>query len=357
MVINLVSTTSYSYNSNFTRDVSKSGQTAKTENSPAKAVRTNTTINCYNDDKVDYSYVDVDIAKGKLYNRNEVTKALNELLKENGVQIPNGTSVTFSINPYDHKLTVSGLEDKAMTSRIESVLNSGKNSKNLFAHIYFSSNGSDYVTSEQLQPDKCSKLTLFLEIKNNTGYDLRDCISKDGTFYTQDGVDVLKEYMKGSAISAEYRADVTSFYEPRLRQLAREGFGNSEDLILQIEYKDGYLYDIGQKNGYGPGQTQWIDDLVAKFGDELFVKPEKNNTIDSNLPQIQELLKENKIKLPDGLILTLSLNQHTNSFSILGTDDTDLILRLQMLLDGKPTKNLLYYLNQVQDRNHLDVFA
>ncbi len=359
MAVNSVGTAGYGYTSSYTgiKEAAKSGQTSVTDNSYTKAPAANTVINWYNDDNLTYRYSDVDIAKSKLYNRNEVNKDLKELLQKNGIQIPAGTSVIFSVEPYDFKLKVSGIKDEALASRIEAVLNSGENSKNLFAHIYSSSSGSDYVRSEQLQADRRNKQVLYLEVKNNTGYDLRDCICKDGTFYAQDGTDVIKEYMKGSAIPAQYRSDVTSYYVPRLQQLAREGFDNTEDLILQIEYKDGLLYDIGQKNGYGPGQTQWIDDLVARYGDELYVEPERGNTVDSGLPQIQELLKKTGIQLPEGLRLTFSFDPYTEALSILGTDDQDLIYRLQMLFEGKPARNLLYYLYQTKDHKHLDLFA
>ncbi|MBQ9721258.1 MAG: hypothetical protein IJV64_11275, partial [Oscillospiraceae bacterium] len=58
----------------------------------------------------------------------------------------------------------------------------------------------------------------------------------------------LKNGDGGNGISIDNLKDAYQKY-------AREGWGSSES--LSIEYKDGHLYDIGTKYGYGPGQTDW----------------------------------------------------------------------------------------------------
>jgi hypothetical protein len=316
--------------------------------------QTDTKINAIYDDNIIYSQGEVDIAKERLYNRTKVTEALNDLFYENGIEIPRENTLTFSITPYDYQLKVSGLKDEALTSHIESILNSGDNAKNLFAHIYLSGNGSDYVKSEQLSSDKCQKLSLFLEIKNNTGYDLRNCISKDGTFYAPDGTDVIKAYQNSTKIPKEYRSEAISTYVPRLRELARKGFNSTGDLELKIEYKDGDLYDIGQKNGYGPGQTKWIDQLTSQYGSDIFIKPEKKLNLDSGNPVISDFLKQNGIKLPEEHTLKFSYIADRNYLSIAGTDDIGLLSGMQFLFAQPNAVSMLQYLSRLQPRASFD---
>ncbi len=307
------------------------------------------------DDKKIYKHGDVDIAKERLFNRTKVTEALNNLLKENGVEVPRDASMTFSIDPYDYELKVSGLDDEVLASKVEKVLNSGENSKNLYTHIYTSGNGSDYVKSEQLPADQCKKLSLYLEVKNNTGYDLRDCVSKDGTFYAPDGTDVIEAYKNSKKIPEAFRADVISTYVPRIKELANKGFDSIGDLVLQIEYKDGNLYDIGQKNGYGPGQTEWIDNLVSQYGDGLFRKPVNKITLDSKNPAISDLLKQNGIELPNDTTLNFSYFMDSKFLSISGTDDISLLSKLQYMFFQPTSIGLLQYLSSKQQNVSFDV--
>lgn len=359
MAIDSIRTNGYSglYTANTQKAAStKSSNTTRlTADKPDNTKQTDTKIFAMYDDKLTYKHGDVDIAKERLFNRTKVSEAVNSLLKENGVEVPCDADMTFSIDPYDYKLKVSGLEDKDLASKVENVLNSGDNSKNLYAHIYISGNGSDYVKSEQLPYDKCQKLSLFLEVKNNTGYDLRDCVSKNGTFYAPDGTDVIDAYMNSKKIPENYRTDVISTYVPRLKELARNGFDSVGDLVLKIEYKDGNLCDIGQKNGYGPGQTEWIDNLVSKYGDGLFEKPTNELKLDSKNSAISDLLKQNGIELPNDLTLNFSYIIDSNFLSISGTDDINLLSRLQYVFFQPTSIDLLQSLGRAQNNVSFDV--
>ena len=108
---------------------------------------------------------------------------------------------------------------------------------------------------------------IFAEIKNRTGYDLRELENVDGKFLTQDGTDILELYKIGvinsKNIPEEYKGMVFELYSGKLIELAKKGFENIEDLNLSIDYKNGSFYDLGQSENFGTGKTKWIDELKA----------------------------------------------------------------------------------------------
>jgi len=126
-------------------------------------------------------YGDVDNAQKQAFNRDAVNSQFQDLLDKYGIDIPKDTNLTFTIDPYDYKVSVSGSDDKNLTSLIEDVINTADNSKALFRHIHQST--LDHNNS-QISKEKEDKESLFHEIKNKTGYDLRDLQNVDGKFLT-----------------------------------------------------------------------------------------------------------------------------------------------------------------------------
>ena len=199
----------------------------------------------------------------KKFNREAVNTQFQQLLDKYSISIPKDTNLTFTIDPYDYKVSVGGLDDKNLSSLIEDVLNTASNSKELFSHIY----NSTLDNNSQVSKEKSDKKTLFHEIKNRTGYDLRDLENIDGKFLTQDGTDILELYKIGvinsKNIPEEYKGMVFELYSGKLIELAKKGFENIEDLNLSIDYKNGSFYDLGQSENFGTGKTKWIDELKA----------------------------------------------------------------------------------------------
>ncbi|MEM5557931.1 DUF4885 family protein [Aliarcobacter cryaerophilus] len=228
----------------------------------------------------------------KKFNRESVNTQFQQLLDKYSISVPKDTNLTFTIDPYDYKVTVSGLDDKNLSSLIEDVLNTASNSKELFSHIY----NSTLDNNSQVSKEKSDKKTLFHEIKNRTGYDLRDLENIDGKFLTQDGTDILELYKTGvinsKNIPEEYKGMVFELYSGKLIELAKKGFENIEDLNLSIDYKNGSFYDLGQSENFGTGKTKWIDELKASksktFG-EAFKDYRKDIVYGENS---QDIIKE-----------------------------------------------------------------
>src|SRR5574344_564109 len=152
----------------------------------------------------------------KKFNRESVNTQFQQLLDKYSISIPKDTNLTVTTDPYDDKITVSGLNYKNLSSLIEDVLNTASNSKELFSHIY----NSTLDNNSQVSKEKSDKKTLFHEIKNRTGYDLRDLENIDGKFLTQNGTDILELYKIGvinsKNIPEEYKGMVFEIYSGKL---------------------------------------------------------------------------------------------------------------------------------------------
>jgi len=183
--------------------------------------------------------------------RQSMNEALNQIFKENGIVIPDGTDLRLTVDPYDYFIRVSGVDEK-LAEKIEAALNKGENGNSLYSHISFSNPGHYGVAEEPPQYSKGNpwKTSLFLAVKESTGYDLRELEWNDGQFLTPDGQNVW------DLMDDKYKNDY-HFYTYRL--LAGYGWDYVADQDLTIGYKEGSLYDIDTQYGYGSGQTSWID--------------------------------------------------------------------------------------------------
>ncbi|MDN5099157.1 DUF4885 family protein, partial [Aliarcobacter butzleri] len=229
----------------------------------------------------------VEVLEEQAFNRDAVNSQFQDLLNKYGIDIPKDTKLTFTIDPYDYKVSASGSDDKNLTSLIEDVINTADNSKALFNHIYKST--SEH-TNNQISKDKVDKKSLFREIKDKTGYDLRDLQNVDSKFLTENGTDILELYkqavINSKNIPEEYKGLVFEAYSS---QLAKKGFENSPDLVLSIDYKNGSFYDVGQSENLGVGQRDWITTLKASRS-ETFGEAFKEYRVDDNIDK-NEIIK------------------------------------------------------------------
>ncbi|WP_199919661.1 DUF4885 family protein [Aliarcobacter skirrowii] len=280
----------------------------------------------------------VESAEKKAFNRDMVNEQFQQLLDKYGIEIPKDTNISFTIDPYDYRVSVSGIEDKSLVSLLEDALNTGNNSRELFSHISLSR--SSYIDdSIQFSKDKSMKHSIYHTVKEPTGYDLRDLENVDGKFITEDGTDVMELLRIGvinsKNIPEEYKGVAFDGYSANLSELAKKGFENVPDLVLSIDYKNGSFYDVGQSENFGMGKTKWIDELKASKSQTLG-EAFKNYRQDSvNLEDKQDIIKE-ALNLN-----TLNLNSLKSEakglFEEYGTSDMELIklILMQKYLMGK----------------------
>lgn len=190
----------------------------------------------------------------KLLNRQKVNEQLQALFSTNGLNIPKNANLTFTIDPNNFKLVVSGSTDESLIKQIEDILNTSNNTRELFFHIMKSRNDD----STQFTPDSLAKFHLVNQIKTVTGYNLKDLSIVNGQFVTDTGAnifDIYKEELLKNPYTAENARIAASHYGAQLFDLAKNGYDSIPDLVLSIGYQNGSLQDIGQKVNYGVKKT------------------------------------------------------------------------------------------------------
>ncbi|TLT08764.1 DUF4885 domain-containing protein [Aliarcobacter thereius] len=235
-------------------------------------------------------------AESKVYYRDRINNQFQELLNRYDIDIPKDTNINFTIDPYDFKVNVSGIDDNNLKTLLEDALNTADNSKNLYIHIIQSN--YEYKNT-QINRSNEAKYQIFHEIKDKTGYDLRDLENKDGKFFTQDGVDIIELYKEGviksNDIPEQYKGLMFEHNVKILNDLALKGFDNVPDMNLSIDYKNGSFYDIGQSENFGTEKRDWLDNLKASLPKTIGESLKKyyiDNPVNTNK---QEILKESLI--------------------------------------------------------------
>ncbi|RKJ51335.1 DUF4885 domain-containing protein [bacterium 1XD42-8] len=203
--------------------------------------------------------------------RRIINSQLQEMWRKNSILFKEGEEYVFTIHPYDYRLTVEGGEQK---DALGFILNQEEIPKNLYQHILSCTRGHRGQWSEEGE----GKYRLFWEVKFNTGYDLRELTREEGRFYTETGTDIMELYMHSAKIPSVYRTKASSIYKPYLVRLGKYGLDSVEDMELSIQYKDGFLYDLDEEYGYGPGQKLWGGQKIIER-DEKMEEPERKEHI------------------------------------------------------------------------------
>lgn len=198
----------------------------------------------------------------RAFQREQVNNQIGELLKNAGINIPTGTNLTFTVNPNDFSVAVSGSKDELLLRQIEQLLNTEQNGQELYRHIFKSLD----VESSQRSEAAERKYSLISTLRT-TGYDLSKLERKDGKFLTPDGQDVFELYlnkMRANPYEKNYVMAAASHYGPTYYELAKNGFDALPDLTLSIHYADGKLQDVEQKYNYS--ETSWLTALKNSMG-------------------------------------------------------------------------------------------
>ena len=193
----------------------------------------------------------------RAFQREQVNNQIGELLKEAGISIPTGTNLTFTVNPNDFSVSVSGSKDELLLRQIEQLFNTEQNGQELYRHIFKSLD----VESSQRSEEAERKYSLISTLRT-TGYDLSKLERKDGKFLTPDGQDVFELYlnkMRANPYEKNYVMAAASHYGPTYYELTKNGFDALPDLTLSINYADGKLQDVGQQYNYS--ETGWLTAL------------------------------------------------------------------------------------------------
>lgn len=200
-----------------------------------------------------------EVENRKTFSRQVVNSEMDNLFRKNGIELSQGTKLAFSIDPYSYNLTISGTEDEGLKEKIEELLNSGNNLKELYSHILSSSSGSDVTKSTQFTRDGLLKRNLYHEALEVTGIDIRSLTEKAGSYYTDDGQNItdifnteLEEMAKNgkSYVPKKFIGACEETFASMIQEVASKGWNNMPDMMLSIEYSDNKLQDVSQNTNY-----------------------------------------------------------------------------------------------------------
>ena len=177
------------------------------------------------------------------YNRKTINMQLCNIFGNAGIDsaMLSKYNMTFSIDPYDYSLKVSGVDDAGLTAMLEKLLNKDHNARELFYHIMHSNRASISDNAKA----KYHTLNSFVSV---TGQDPRQYRQTESGLVNGRGeniLDVYREALKTSdAVPAQFKGTAYNVFEENIKKLLAEGFYRIPDLNLRIGYKDGILQDL-----------------------------------------------------------------------------------------------------------------
>ena len=239
----------------------------------------------------------VDVAQRKAFDREKVNSQFQSLLNKYNISIPQDTKLSFTIDPNTLKATVSGTDDETLAKSVEDVINTADNAKQLFLHIVLSVSDD----STQYNGPSDTKFGLTQQIKDVTGYTLKDLEIKDGKFITPDGTDVSEIYAKkineNPNMSNFYKQMQIGSYVADLKKLAKDGFDSVPDLVLSIDYQNNSFYDVKQSENFGTEKSGWIKDWKESLFNKIKSQGYDSMTESDYLDTTQFTKKYNDIDL------------------------------------------------------------
>ena len=177
------------------------------------------------------------------YNRKTINMQLCNIFGNAGIDsaMLSKYNMTFSIDPYDYSLKVSGVDDAGLTAMLEKLLNKDHNARELFYHIMH----SNRVSISDYAKTKYHTLNSFASV---TGQDPRQYRQTEAGLVNDRGeniLDIYREALKTSdAVPAQFKGTAYNVFEENIKKLLAEGFYRIPDLNLSIGYKDGMLQDL-----------------------------------------------------------------------------------------------------------------
>lgn len=295
--------------------------------------------------------------------RNDLNNTINQLFEENGIVIPEDTDLKLLADPFKFEIHASGVDD-ALAKKIEQVLNQGKNGLFLYMHIKSCNpekNGFD--TPRQYMADVAYQDRAFLwtVVNDLTGYDMRELECKDGILYTPEGRnlwEIVKEnYEKKTAEGTMEDISIWTIFDEYQRFIGY-GWDMETEIGLAIGYKNGSLYDLDTEYGYGPGQTQWLNNKKEQMQKEwenyqrerkIEIESQSSVSTPSTISFEEEEQRSNRERLAE------LLQSYQKSVSILNPVEMDEKFRKEvseiltkMLRDGsaKPLTDVVIELHQ-----------
>lgn len=184
-------------------------------------------------------------------NRRIVNKQIENIFEKENIDRGFLTNnCIFTINPYTYHISVDGVE-KDMKERIEEALNVGNNGKKLFLHIYQATQ-QDNCENNQIDRIRELKYHANAAVNEYTGLNLYEMTQRDGSFYTEDGMDIRLILKQGieAKVKDGNKSNAIEYVNHLLKEVGNIDWNNTADMFLSISYTQRGLMDIGQKVVY-----------------------------------------------------------------------------------------------------------
>ena len=156
---------------------------------------------------------------------------MENLLKNNGIELSANDNLLLSFNPYNFGVNVSGSDNTELLSKLTDLLSGTKNSQNL---MYYAMNLDSTINGDSL-----AKFRAYQEVKKYTGLDLSQLTLKDGEYYTSDGkalVELLKDGIENSSVGLEFKGTAYDYAKELVDRVAQKGWNSIDDLKISIAY-------------------------------------------------------------------------------------------------------------------------
>lgn len=183
------------------------------------------------------------------FERQVVNTQITNILQQSGIntnEIPE--TCKFTVNPYTYEISVDGVGQDLKTA-MENALNVDDNGKNLFSHIYKCST-QDGCNSTQVSSASYMKYQAYQQVYTFTGLQLNEMSEKNGTYYTENGQDVLSlvniAIDKSDDVPKEYKAQMKAWIQELVSDISKIGWNNVPDMYLSILFGRNGLKDINQ---------------------------------------------------------------------------------------------------------------
>ena len=190
------------------------------------------------DPRIDWQAEDWETEETKNKNSNQkiISNQMNNLLTKHGITLDSEDTLLISFNPYNYTATVSGIKDSDTLNKINTLLNSGKNAKELF---YYTFKNSGSLNSEAV-----TKYRAYQNILDLTGQKLNEFTLDNGKFYTSDGKEITSLIDEGiekdNLIPNDFKNVANKYTTDLLKEIAQKGFNSMPDLNLTIGYNNNY---------------------------------------------------------------------------------------------------------------------
>lgn len=183
------------------------------------------------------------------FERQLVNAQISNILQQVGVDLDTvSENCTFTVDPYTYEITVDGVEQN-LRAVMESALNVGDNGKKLFHHIYKYAT-QDGCNSTQVSAESKMKYEAYQQVYTYTGLKLDQMIEKNGSYYTEDGKNVLElvnnSIDESGDVPKDYKAQMKAWINELVSGIARSGWNNVPDMNLSILLSPNGLKDMYQ---------------------------------------------------------------------------------------------------------------